>query len=337
MVRYSFILMLLASLLFCASCKKDFNTLANWEEIYASWCILDIKDTAQYVRINCLFQPSSNPEEFAQLPEEFKIDASDFMVTLEEIPEGYYSGKKIQMYPSGDYEKEPGNFPSGDSFIFKTTELLKPGYRYRLTIENMVTSYRMEAENPILGSRNLEYSFLEDRYYSAGQYQPEDIEYPGSLNPSQFEKRIRRFIYYEMGPHDTVMKYVDWRPWIDLTGLKGGHADTVVQLSDDHLKYLAENIKPDPSLKRQPVGVDNMLILSDEILTSHYDALTNDVSELNPEGITVTNFDKGAGFLASRYKYTFFAMRLNPQTLDSLVSGRFTGHLGFVISKKQKH
>ncbi|MBN1337849.1 MAG: hypothetical protein JXA03_00920 [Bacteroidales bacterium] len=327
MTKYWLFRIFLVAGILTESCTKEVETLAGWKEIYGAWCILDIRDTAQYVRINRLFQSSTDPLEFADHPDSVNIRPEQFLVKLEEIPFGKSSDETIEMQPSQDFQKEEGDFSGDDYFVFKTTRLLKAHCEYKLIIENTETGYRMEARSAILGGHDLNYSFHEIRYFNIGQYMPEVIDYPGSLNPSQFEKRVRRFLYYEISPVDTTMKYVDWRPWLDHINLKSGNEDTAQQLSDDYLKYLAEHIRPDTQVLRLAVGVDNLLIISDELLINHYQS--DSESSPHTDAICITNFDKGTGFLASRYKFTFFAMKLKPQTLDSLAYGRFTRHLGF--------
>jgi hypothetical protein len=99
------------------------------------------------------------------------------------------------------------------------------------------------------------------------------------------------------------------------------------QLSDDIFRYFGEKIPLDPGVKRIAVGVDKMLIINDEMISMfmhHYNYASN--GQYVP---VFTNFSNGHGLFASRYNYTFFAMRLKPETIDSLAHGRFTKHLGF--------
>ena len=185
----------------------------------------------------------------------------------------------------------------------------------------------MHAETDLLGSRTITYSFNEVRYSNITQYFPEIIDYDGDLTPGQWEKKIFRFLYYEYSSGQARMKYADWR-------VENGQVDddlkgtAVCQLSDDFLQYLAGELITDSSVSRKPVGIDKMMILNDEELS-----IFIEISKDQPTGHYIpgfTNFDSGAGILASRYYYTYFAMKLNMATIDSLAYGRFTRHLGFI-------
>jgi hypothetical protein len=249
-------------------------------------------------------------------------------VSLVPLLDGVPDGDSVIFTPTDAFPKDEGLFSSEEYFVFKSTYQLKADRTYRITIRNKVTGFEMKAQTGLLGNRPLSYSYAETRYYNINQYQPEDIEYEGSLITSQFEKRIIRLLYYEYEGEAKVMKYCDWRS--PYTKSQEDAREDTAQLSDELFRYFAENIPVVPGVKRKAVGVDKMLIINDEMV-SLYISYSNNLSsgQYIPD---FTNFDHGTGLFASRYYYTFFAMGLKPQTIDSLAYGRFTKELGFADS-----
>jgi hypothetical protein len=323
-----FLVLLLALILLLCSCQKDPEIEGDWHESYAAYCLLNLKDTVQYVRINRVFYSSDDPANYFQNPDSVNVDPDILRVTLVSQQEGVLEGDSIVFTPTDAFPKEEGLFSSEDYYVFKSTDLLKADRTYQLIIRNIATGFEMKAETGLLGNRPLSYSFAETRYYNINQYQPEVIDYEGSLITSQFDKRIIRLLYYEYEGDVKVMKYCDWRsPYTK--SQEEGREDTA-QLSDDLFRYFAENIPVVPGVKRKAVGVDKMLVINDEMVSLFIGYSGNLSSgQYIPD---FSNFDGGIGLFASRYYYTFFAMGLKPETIDSLAYGRFTRDLGFADS-----
>jgi hypothetical protein len=310
------------------SCEKEFTVTTEKQEAYAAYCLLNLKDSAHYVRVNRIFLTPDDPAQYFQEPDSVNIFAEDFEVTLQPFLEEE-AEPLIQLFPSEDFPKDGGLFSTGHYKTFKTIQSLLPDRTYRLTIRNLVTGYEMTAETGLLGRRTIENTFKETRYYDINQYSPEIIDYPGDLNPGQWDKLILRFLYYEYAGTQASMKYVDYR--YTLLKNRADVSDTSQhQLSDEFLKYLAQEIRVDTSLKRKAVGVDKMLVLNDEAL-----AIYIEFSEDQSSGHYIpdlTNFDEGTGILASRYCYTYFALKLRKETIDTLALGRWTKQLRFADS-----
>lgn len=329
-MKLLYLFMAICTSVFLFSCEKDFTATTEKEESYAVYCLLNLKDSANYVRINRVFLTPGDPGQYFQVADSVNIRAEDFEVTLLPYLNGN-PGNAIVLDPSDDRVKDEGLFSSMGYQTFKTKQQLVPGRNYRLTVRNKLTGFEMHASTDLLGGRTLENAFKEPRYYNINQYHPETIEYDGDLTTGQWEKRVERFMYYEYEGDVVSMKYVDWRSHTNDRQTETGGRDEA-QLSDAFLQYLAEQIPAkDTSVRRQAVGVDKMLIINDKGLTIFID-YTEDLSSGHYLPV-LTNFDKGAGFLGSRYYYTFFAMKLKKGTIDTLAYGRFTGHLRFADSQ----
>jgi hypothetical protein len=247
------------------------------------------------------------------------------MITLKD---GQQEGEPVYFLPTNAFPKEEGLFAGEEYYVYRSPVMLKADRSYRLIVRNRESGFMMQAETDLLGSRTLEYSFIQTRFYNINQYHPESVDYNGSLITSQFEKRVIRLLYYDVKDDKKYLRYVDWRsPYLKFESAQ--FTDTA-QLSDDMFRYFGEHIPLDTSVKRIAVGVDKMLIINDEMVTlfmNYYNYVLN--GQYVP---SLSSFDQGQGLFASRYNYTFFAMRLKAKTIDSLAHGRFTGHLGFIDS-----
>lgn len=331
MVR-KFISLALLVLLF-SGCEKDWNALDEWQELYVVYGTLNLKDTAQYIRINKVFATSGDPALMAPVADCVNINPQHFEITLQRFQDDAAVDPPIALYPSTDYEKEEGLFSSSGYYTFKTNQRLQIDSRYTLRVRNTQTGYVMTATTPTFGRRTLHQSFLEKRYFNITQYKPESIDYAGSLMPNQFEKRIQRLLYLELTDTDTTEKILDWRPW--LYAYKGSAEDSSQQFIDDYFAFIATHIPFKPGVKRIAIGVDKLLILNDEELELFMEVSSTAGSlHYNPD---YTNFDRGAGFIGCRYYYTYFAMDLKDETLDSLSYGRFTHALNFADAQGNWH
>ena len=194
-----------------ASCQKEFDPTGEWQESYAVYCLLNLKDSVQYVRVNRVFLTSSHPAQYYQTADSVNIDPEVIEVSLITLYEGLQEGHPVYFTPTNSIEKEEGLFSSEDYYVFRSSVLLKADRSYRLVIRNIESDYVMQAETDLLGSRTLEYSFLQTRFYNINQYHPESIDYNGSLITSQFEKRVIRLLYYDIKDEIRFLRYIDWR------------------------------------------------------------------------------------------------------------------------------
>ncbi len=316
---------LISLLFFLAACEKDWNTLEKWEELYAVYGTFNLKDTAQYIRVSRVFASDDNPHDYVQVADCVNVDNGVLEVTLEHWQDGLMSGPPILMHPSQDFTKEEGEFASEQYATFKTTKRLQIDSEYRLRIRNSASGFEMMATVPTFGRRTLHQSFLEKRYFNITQYKPERLDYDGPLTPDQFEKMVQRFLYHEITSTDTIEKILDWRPWLEHYSYY--KSDSTQQFTDVYFEYIRDNIPANPNVKRVAVGVDKLLIVNSEELQLSIDlGATQGSLHYNPD---YTNFDRGTGIIGFRYYYTFFAIQLKPETIDSLAVGRFTKDLNF--------
>jgi len=316
------------------SCKKDLDIITNYQEVYTVYCLLNPMDSANYVRINRAYQSSDSPWLYVNSPDSVNIHADEFEVKLLMKSNAGTIDKQIQMYPTYDFGKDSGLFATKNYQTFKTTTSLLPDKIYQLSIKHLTTGYEMQAETALLGRRNLDFSFSQQRCYTSAAYNKEVIDYEGSLAPNQFDIQFYRLLYLELTDNDTVQLYLNWKPYADY--FKNTRPDsTQNQFTDDFLEYISENIEPTPNVKRIAIGVDKYLLLNDNNLSA-YIQLMNSAASVHyiPD---FTNFDSGKGIFASRYFYTLVPLKLRDDSYDTLSLGRYTKQLNFADSEGNWH
>lgn len=328
------ILLALSMFMLFVSCKKELDITTEWQELYVVYSLINLKDSAHYVRVNRAFQSTQYPWQYAASPDSTNIKPEDFEVTLLKKSENGMVEESVVLQPSQDFQKDTGTFASGNYFTFKTTSVLESGRTYQLIVRHLPTAYQMKAETHFLGRHNLDIAFNQQRCYTTAAYHKEIIDYSGSLSPNQFDILFYRLLYEELTGTDTIRKYLNWKPYYP-DYKNTGNDSTENQFTQEFLTYIAENIETNPDAKRIAIGIDKYLLLNDDNLKAYLDLMSADASiHFTPD---YTNFDKGGGIFASRYFYTLLPLKLRDASHDTISFGRYTKHLNFRDSEGNWH
>lgn len=328
------ILAVVFALLFAASCEKD-PDIAEWKEISVVYAVINLKDTVQYLRINRVYSaPQDDPSPYTQINDSVNYPQELFDVYLEEIQNGYPVGEPVK-YEAVDRQKEPGMFSNASNCVFRTNMPIKKNARYRLKVVNKKTGHIAYGSASVMGKVTIEESFEWERAFFRVNYVAEPMsEYEGTLDPKEHDHYIVRFLYWENKNGVTSSRYVDWIPTIDqLKSLNND--DTLYQMFDAYWEYLASQIEVDPGVKRQARGIDYMLSLPGEELQTYitvYGQATN--PHFYPD---YTNMSEGAGVFGSKYYWTYFGMKLQKRTIDTISWGRHLYHHRFSDSRGEWH
>ncbi len=326
-------ILLVGLLLLTYSCETDLE-LASYKEISIVYGLIDIRDTAQYVRINRGFSTSNDPYNYTMINDSVNYSQDAFEVFLEEYKDGYMTGEPVKYEPV-DRQKEPGLFSNESNCVYKTTEHIHKDCEYKLRVINRNTGNEIWAKSTVLGGITFEESFDWERALYRVNYYAEPLpEYDGSLNNEDHEHYIMRFLYWEYANGETLHKYVDWVPSMEQFKAMNDD-DTTYQLFDEYYEYLATQILVDPTVKRRARGVDYMIALPGKELQSFiivYEQPTN--PHFFPE---YTNVHNGSGVFGSKYKYTYFGLMLKRRTIDTISWGKHLYHHRFVDSYGDWH
>lgn len=328
------ILAVLSTLMLFVSCKKELDITTDWQELYVVYSLLNLKDSAHYVRVNRAFQSTEAPWQIAATSDSANIKPEDFAVELLMKSENGQTLENIILQPSQDFLKDTGAFANENYFTFKTKDILEGDKTYQLIVKHLPTGYQMQAETQLLGKYNLDVAFHQQRCFTSASYHKEIIDYPGSLTPNQFDILFYRLLYVELNDSDTIRKYLNWKSYQqDYKNTRNDSTEN--QFTQEFLAYIAQNIEPNPDVRRIAIGVDKYLLLNDTNLEAYMDLMSAEASiHFTPQ---FTNFDKGAGIFASRYFYTLLPLKLRDDSLDTISFGRYTRHLNFRDSEGNWH
>ena len=327
------VILIACILLLTFSCEKDLD-VAAYKEITVVYALINIKDTAQYLRINRGFSTTGDPYNYTQENDSVNYPPDAFEVFLEQYQHGELVGDPVQYQPI-DRQKEPGLFSDASTCVYKTNVLIQKDAEYKLRVIDRETGREIWGMATVLGGVTLQESFYWERAFYRVNYVAEKIpEYEGTLDPYDHQHYIMRFLYWEYKDGETFYKYVDWVPTMD--PLKGiNDDDTSYQLFDDYYEYLSKEIPVDPDVKRRARGVDYMLALPGKELQNFiqvYEQPTN--PHFFPD---YTNMNDGYGIFGSKYSYTYFGLKLKKRTVDTISWGTHLYHHRFADSNGEWH
>ncbi len=320
-------------LLLSYSCEKDLD-IAEYKEITIVYGLINIRDTAQYVRINRGYSTTENPYDYTLVNDSVNYPQDAFEVFLEEYKNGIMVGDPVQ-YLQVDRQKEPGLFSTESNCVYKTTVPIQEECEYKIRVIERNTGHEVWGQASVLGGITLDESFYWERAFYRVNYSAEKLwEFEGSLNPDDYDHYIMRFLYWEYANGETYQKYVDVVP--SMMWYKNiAEDDTAYQLFDLYYEYLASQIPIDPTVKRRARGVDYMLALPGKELQTFiqvYEQPTN--PHFFPE---YTNLHNGNGIFGSKYSYTYFGLQLKKRTIDTISWGRHLYHHRFADSNGEWH
>jgi hypothetical protein len=154
MIKKIGICAVLASGLLLNSCSEDFKTGADYKNIDIVYGLINVADTAQYIKITKgFFNETANNIELAKNPD--SLYHSNLTVVLEEIVNNTVNATipliRVDLELEG-YPKNPGSFATTPNYAYKTTQSLAGGKVYRLKITNPLTGAVITGQTQVLSN-----------------------------------------------------------------------------------------------------------------------------------------------------------------------------------------
>lgn len=329
----------LAGVLLISACESYFDPTAPAGSTPYVVCVLNPKDSAQYVRVQRSYICQENAYNYSSIADSLYYDPDDIEVFLTRFDtlDGAMMEDPIHLYPTTELQKEPGAFAPDGHYLFKTTEPIYAEFDYELSVYFPAEDKRISARIQPLGSWNIRHAFKdEQRKTRYSWYHPETIEYFTDLTPNK-HRQLTRFLYVEMSPDDTANKYIEYyHDYNSFETLDDNFEEQAFFGDNFLLRFIQREIPALPDVKRIAVGVDFMIEIPDSNLVV---ARTVDAPDskfmYKPD---FSNFKNGGvGLFASRYKLTIFGKALKRDELDSISLGRFTRQLNFADSRGNFH
>jgi|GEM_PF-2186661 len=329
----------IAVVLSLGSCDESFDPTAPGVSTPYVICVLNPKDSAQYVRVQRSYICHENAFNFSSHSDSvyYKQDEIEVYLTRFDTLDGSIMDKPIKLYPTDEMPKDSGAFAVNGHYIFKTTAPIHAEFDYELSVVLLKDDRTITSRIQPLGSWNLPEAFSkEQRKTKYSWYHPERIDYFMDLTPNH-HPQLTRFLYIEMTSRDTARKYIEYyHNYDELSQLSDDDEEQSFMGGDFLYRFIQKEIPERQGVRRIAVGVDFMISLADSNLVMYQRVEQPDSKTFyTPEFNNIRN--GGVGLFASRYKLTLFGKALKPNEVDSVSMGRFTRRLNFADSRGEYH
>ncbi len=160
MKKIIFSLLTLGVIFIMQSCSEDFDVSAPYKPVSVVYGVLDMKDTAHYIRIQKSFlDESKNAFEMAKVSDSNFYKEGDIEVMIKElagsVPVGQPSVlQRVDMEAEG-FMKDSGVFFRRPNYAYKFKRVLNASSTYRLLIHNRLTNSVDSADISLVDSGRL--------------------------------------------------------------------------------------------------------------------------------------------------------------------------------------
>jgi hypothetical protein len=151
-------------------CTQKIKTAAPYKTITIVYGLLDMADTAHYIRIEKAFSSQDQSAvTLAKNPDSSLLPNINVHVEMIDFSGNRHDTihlNRVDLNLEG-YQKQPGVFFTAPNYAYKFTNKLDPNYIYRLIVTNLVSGETDSADAPVIVNGN-------DSIFSVGL-----IDYPG--------------------------------------------------------------------------------------------------------------------------------------------------------------
>jgi len=160
MKKILFPLFVLVAAIGFQSCSEDFEVAAPYKPVTIVYGMLDMRDTAHYVRIQKAFlDQNKSAFDMAKEADSNFYKESDVDVVIKEYAGGTIVGSPITLtrvnMDNEGYPKESGTFFTAPNYAYKFKASLNPAHSYRLVINNKLNNSMDSAEVRIVDANKL--------------------------------------------------------------------------------------------------------------------------------------------------------------------------------------
>jgi len=327
MKRYLVFGIIIQFILFIISCKSDINVIYESGGKPVVYCLLNPKDSIQYLRVSRSFIIRGNPEGQVISPDSLILDG-DFYAYLEsENPDG---NREIHYFEKTEInQRDSGLFPQDGLVVFQTNCPVQGGKEYGLYVNfpqkprlvagsvTVVNPVEILDPNPLPGR---EVTFLEDQGYL--------VRWTKSIKFAVYQSVIR-FIFLEGDKNFQIRRevgipqplvYSDNENAILTSFLNGAG------FIDDLVTNLSP---PDSGLRRKIIGFDLLLTTGGPELAVFTRSGQNAVASFT--GLDeYSNIDGAVGIYSSVTLTGTYNNRFSDLTINYLADSEKTRHLGFL-------
>lgn len=353
-MKKSFLALSACSLLLFAACKEDFDVAAPYKRITVAYGLLNMDDTAHYVRVQKAFlDETKSAIEMAQNPDSIYYADGAVSVRFKEINPATGNVvfeeemQRVDLNLEG-YPKAPGAFATSPNIGYKTKRALNPNNKYFVVIHDLQTNELDSAETYVINSDNLYINQVEfNPLYRLNFSRPQPksmlnltvhvpqkpASFPGSAVATYFEGGLQVRYGNKQGA-DTTLDSVTYY----FSGVRPGtEANGVFSLSvlhDDILNFLASAIPPAAPGQERLLDSASLFVWAAGPDYANYlqyaatqGGLTAD--QIRPVYTNIRGKDV-YGLFSTRAYYLKRRVAIDAPTLDTLIHSPNLQHLRFI-------
>lgn len=325
---------ILAAPFFFQACSNDFDVAAPWQDIPIVYGLLNVNDTAHYIRVEKAFlDPKADAFDIAQIADSLYYDNA--VVQLEKVNTGkLYTLQKVDGNLEG-YPRKSGVFANAPNWLYKIDSLtldLKENDVIKIIVDRGEALPLVTSETSILGKGTQRTPIASNPTFAFDYNLPSKLSWSSTENAKIFDVTLFiKYTEYPIGQPDLFQhKIIEWK-WGQ--GVRFNTTSTQYTLEKQGVEFfqvVANNIPVNPDMKRIFEGIDIQIIQGGEALEKYINvALANTGITGSQELPTYSNLSEGLGVFSSINYLVTKKAQLTTDTRDSLRNGVITKNLNF--------
>ncbi len=315
------------------ACSNDFDVNAKWKDIPVVYGLLDISDSAHYIRVEKAFlDPKADALELAKIPD--SIYYENAIVTLERVSNGQqFTLTKVDGNKWG-HPREAGVFATEPNWLYRIDSAainLKAGEKIKLHIDRGNGLPIVTSRTVILEPTTLQSPFGANSTFNFTS-KTTDIAWEAADSAFIFDANLYvNYAEYVVGDPGNISYHVIKWPWAKgLRRSSNSNRFTVEKAGVEFFELMKNNIPVDANKKRIFQGIDLEVISGGQYLENYVNVtLANTGITSSGEIPTYTNMSEGLGIFDSVNKFWRYNIAIDTKTRDSLKMGYRTANLSF--------
>jgi hypothetical protein len=313
------------------SCDNELVVIDDWTEVPVVYGLLDPQSSEHVVRVTRAFLGEGSALEMAQIPDSSYYGDELTVRLIEILPSGSWN-RTWDLDTFWIHDKKPGTFYSGDQMLYRVNANLDMNNNYMLLLRNLNTGLQASGTTSLVEPIEITKPRGGQLYFSFTSLAETQVEFKSAPNGRVYQLVIR-FHYKEVdiNTNDTTSHYVDWAfPNKKASYLAGNERIIYSFPGSAFYGNIQAQLKAKDGIKRLPENIDFIAYAGGDELSTYID-ITAPSTSIVQERPQYTNINNGIGIFSSRTSATT-TTKLTPGSIDSLVNGSRTRHLGFVFS-----
>jgi hypothetical protein len=325
------LLVILAILL--ASCNKDLNVNADWQDVTVVYALLNQEETIHYVKITKAFLGPGDAMQFATVP-----DSSNYPDKLEVTLEEYNGSILLRTFLCDTTtipNKDSGIFYYPDQLVYYTEGQLNENYLYKLNIRNKTSNKEITSQTILVNDFTVEKPQASPQQITFKPGQNTEVKWIPAEGGKRYQLTIR-FYYLETlisNPSQSELKYLDWLIFNDIKIDYPLPPEQPLPYSfyiggEAFYAFVGSKIPVNPAVTRAARYFNYYFTVGAEDLDTYMEVTEPSLSIVQ-ERPPFSNIVNGIGLFSSRYINTIDSLEPSKVTKDELKVNPYTSQLGF--------